>query len=156
MAKNKTKKVVKKEEKIDGLNPKDIQNIRSAIRQVWSWSVPARLVRKRCVGEDGFPRCENKKCASKGKPVPKVFVDHIEVMGDLLSPDYIKRMWTPSKNLQGLCKKCHDAKTALEKKRAKREAELAPPVHFDCKFEPFRNFTVTPEGIFFDDYEDEK
>ena len=92
MAKKKTKKSTEKVEKIDGLNPKDIKNIRAAIRQVWSWSVPARLVRARCLGADGFARCENKKCESKGKPVPKVFVDHIEVMGDLLSPNYIKHI----------------------------------------------------------------
>lgn len=116
MAKKKTKKSKEKEQKIDGLNPKDIQNIRNAIRQVWSWSVPARLVRKRCIGPDGFPRCENKKCESKGKPVPKVFVDHIEVMGSVLAPDYISRMWCPSTKLQGLCKQCHDAKTKLERK----------------------------------------
>ena len=134
-SKKNTKKVV--EEKIDGLDPKDIQNIRNAIRQVWSWSVPARLVRKRCIGADGFPRCENKKCDSRGKPVPKIFVDHIEVMGSVLAPDYIVRMWTPSKNLQGLCKKCHDAKTKLERSSVK-------PI--PKKFKPYS----------FDDYEDEK
>lgn len=112
MAKKKRKTAA---EKIDGLGPDDLQKIHKAVRQVWSWSHPWRLVKKRCTHEDGFMRCENKKCESKGKPVPKVFVDHIDPVGEIGGPDYIKRMWTPSINLQGLCKKCHDAKTKAER-----------------------------------------
>jgi hypothetical protein len=118
------KKTSKKVEKIDGLGPEDIKKIRAAIRQVWAWSHPRRLVVKRCEIAGGFSKCEQckKKCA-------KIFVDHIKVMGDLLAPDYILRMWTPSKNLQGLCKKCHDDKTKDERKLQRQiekdaEAEL--------------------------------
>ena len=64
---------------------------------------------------DGFPRCESKQCANRGKPVPKVFVDHIEPVGKVGGPRYIQRMFIPSVGLQCLCKKCHDAKTKEEK-----------------------------------------
>lgn len=74
-----------------------------------------RLVKKRCMGEDGFPRCENKKCLSKGKPVPAIQADHIRPIGEIGGPDYIKRMFVSSKEMQGLCKKCHAEKTKQEK-----------------------------------------
>lgn len=106
----------KKEKKIDGLNPSDIKKLRAAIRQVWSWSTPKRLCIARATGKDGFARCEG--CRRK---VPKVFADHIRVMGDVLAPDYLVRMFTPSKNLQALCSKCHNAKTAIERKDRERE-----------------------------------
>lgn len=103
----------KAKKKVDGWNPKDITKLRAAIRQVWSWSQPARLVRSRCLTKDGFSKCENKKCR---KTVPKIFVDHIEVMGSIFGERYLERMGAPSTELQGLCKKCHDAKTAIERK----------------------------------------
>lgn len=101
----------KAKEKVDGWNPKDVTKLRNAIRQVWSWSQPARLVRARCLLKNGFSKCE--KCR---KTVPKIFVDHIQVMGSIFGEGYIERMGAPSTELQGLCKKCHDAKTALERK----------------------------------------
>ncbi len=103
----------KKETKVDGINPRDIDNLRKAIRQVWSWSYPRKLCIARATDKDGFGKCE--KCKRR---VPKLFGDHKQVMGDVLAPDYIKRMWTPSKNLQALCKKCHDKKTRDERKEA--------------------------------------
>jgi hypothetical protein len=95
---------------VDGLSAKDKKNLRSAIRKVWQWSTPHRLVIKRCLLPNGFSKCEGCK-----KRCPRVYVDHIQRVGDV-DDGYIRRMWTPSKNLQGLCKKCHDAKTAVERK----------------------------------------
>jgi len=93
----------------DGLGPKEIEQIRKAVRQVWHWSYAKKLVTKRCTGEDGFPFCE--LCFSI---CPKVFVDHIITVGDV-DGGFLKRMFTPSKNLQGLCKRCHDLKTKHER-----------------------------------------
>ncbi len=75
-----------------------------------------RLVRKRSMHADGFPRCENKKCPHKGRPVPAIQVDHIEPIGAIGGPYYIQRMFISSKELQALCKQCHAAKTKTEKK----------------------------------------
>jgi hypothetical protein len=108
MAKRKAKP---KPQKIDGLSPGDVEKIRKAIRQVWSWSYPRKLCIARCTGEDGFPQCE--QCKER---CPKIFVDHITRVG-CVDAGFIERMFTPSMNLQGLCKRCHDAKTRLERKR---------------------------------------
>lgn len=103
-------------EKVDGLSSDDIKKIRAAIRQVWSWSHPRRLCVARCTGKDGFARCEqcHKKC-------PKIFVDHVLNVGEV-DAGFIGRLFTPSKNLQGLCKKCHSLKTNQERKN-KRDLE---------------------------------
>jgi hypothetical protein len=113
------KKLVKvKVEKIDGLSPKDVEKIRKAIRQVWSWSHMWNLVRKRCLLPNGFSRCEGCK-----KRCPKVFVDHIERVGDV-DAGFIDRLFCPSSKLQGLCKECHALKTAQERKDAKAAQKL--------------------------------
>lgn len=114
MAKRVKKAKKEKPAPIDGLSPGDLKRIQSAVRQVWSWSHPWRLVKKRSMHADGFPRCENKKCKHKGKAVPKVFVDHIESVGEIGGPDYIKRMFIPSCKLQALCNDCHKIKTKEE------------------------------------------
>lgn len=120
------KKTKIKPQKVDGLGPDDLKKIQRGVRQAWMWSHAWRLVKKRCTGVDGFSYCEGKNCASKGKPVPKIFVDHIDPVGEITGPDYIKRTFVPSVQLQGLCKKCHDPKTKKEagaraaKKRAKK------------------------------------
>jgi hypothetical protein len=114
------KKPKSKSEKIDGLGPDDLKKIHKAVRQVWSWSHPRRLAVARATGKDGFPRCE--KCR---KRVPKVAVDHIEPVGEIGGPDYIRRMWCPSSKLQCLCRKCHAPKTqaeARERAKTKRAA----------------------------------
>lgn len=112
----KTKKAKKRKiEAVDGFGPKERQMVHKAVRQVWSWSRAWRLTKARCMGPDGFPRCENKNCPNKGRPVPKVFIDHVNPVGEVGGPNYIKRMFIPSKELQGLCKTCHDLKTKLEK-----------------------------------------
>lgn len=99
---------------VDGLGPKDIKKLRTAIRQVWSWSYAKKLVVKRCTDKNGFARCENPKC--KKRKCPKIFVDHIMRCGNV-DEGYIKRMFVPSKSLQGLCKICHDTKTRWERKQ---------------------------------------
>lgn len=105
----KSKNSKKKLEPVDGLGPKDIERLRSAIRQVWSWSRPRQLCVARATMADGFPRCE--KCKQK---VPKVYPDHIEPCGDL-DEGYIRRMFVPSAKLQALCRKCHNEKTKHER-----------------------------------------
>jgi len=99
--------------KIDGLSPKDIERIRRAVRQVWSWSTPRRICIARATGKDGFATCE--KCKTK---VAKVYADHIDRVGDV-DGGFIARMFRPSKFLQALCKKCHDKKTRDEKSEAR-------------------------------------
>lgn len=77
----------------------------------------------RAMHADGFPRCENKRCERRGKPVPKVFVDHVKPFGKLDTLDNpLFRMFIPSKALQSLCKKCHDAKTKKENKSLKKKS----------------------------------
>jgi hypothetical protein len=99
--------------KLDGeLTATDIKQIRSALRQVWGRSSLARkLCIKRATGKDGFAKCELCK-----KKVPKVAVDHIQALGDVQAPDYIKRLWCHSSKLQALCLSCHGKKTRAERK----------------------------------------
>ena len=98
---------------VDGLSPKDIEKIRRAIRQVWSWSYPRRLCLKRALQADGFSVCELCK-----KTVPKVYADHLENVGDV-DAGFIERLFCPSNQLQAICKKCHDVKTRAERQAAK-------------------------------------
>lgn len=106
----------KKLEKEDGLGPKELAQLRSAIRLVWQRSKQRRLVIKRCTGADGFPVCE--LCKSK---VPKIQVDHIEPVGEVLESGYIKRMMCSSLGLVGLCIPCHRIKTKQQAQdRAKK------------------------------------
>lgn len=100
-----------KPEKVDGLSADDRKKLRSAIRQVWSWSYPRRLCVKRATDhETGFATCE--QC---GKTVAKIYPDHIKPVGEL-SDGYIERMFCPSSELQALCSKCHARKTREERK----------------------------------------
>jgi len=46
--------------------------------------------------------------------VPKIYVDHIQAVGDV-DEGFLKRMFVPSTELQGLCKQCHDKKTKAER-----------------------------------------
>lgn len=102
--------------KTDGLGPYEIKRIRSAVRQVWHRCHARALVVKRCTGKDGFPRCET--C---GKKTPVLKIDHIEAVGDV-DAGFILRMFVPSKQLQGMCKKCHDAKTRSERAVLKKRS----------------------------------
>lgn len=105
--------MAKKNKPSDGLGPKEIQKIRSAIRQVWQRSKARAMVVRRCALPGGYARCERAGC---GKKVPKIYVDHIIRCGDLLDPGYILRMFVSSSLLQGLCKDCHDEKTRSERR----------------------------------------
>lgn len=99
---------------IDGFGPKEVSRIRSALRDVWRYSKAHQIVVRRCLIKDGYSRCE--KCKEK---CPKVLVDHIQPCGTPADPLYIGRLMVPSKKLQGLCKKCHDKKTSVERKASK-------------------------------------
>lgn len=122
------KKKKEKLEAVDGLGPKELKQIHKAIRQVWSWSRAHRLAKARCLGKDGFHRCEQCK-----KKVPKVFVDHISPVGEVGGPGYIQRLFIPSSGLQCLCKKCHDAKTKAERESKKTIVEMLRDAAADSK-----------------------
>lgn len=104
--------------KSDGLGPLEIRKIRSAIRQVWHRSYARLLCAKRCIGKDGFSYCE--KCSKKA---PKVYIDHIVAVGDV-DGGFLERLFCPSEKLQGLCKKCHDEKTKLERKAKPKQGKI--------------------------------
>ncbi len=114
----KAKKLKKGPEKTDGLGAHEKKKIRAAVRQVWHRSHARKLVVNRCIGFDGFSYCE--LCDER---TPQLKIDHINKVGDV-DEGFLKRMFTPSKNLQGLCKKCHDDKTkkerALDRARKKK------------------------------------
>lgn len=99
----------KKLKPTDGLGPLEVKKLRAALRLVWHRSHPRKLVVNRCIGADGFFRCE--KCKRK---TPQIKIDHKTVLGSL-DRDYIQRLFCSSKELQGLCKKCHDVKTKKER-----------------------------------------
>ena len=99
--------------KFDGLNDDDVKKIKKVLRQVWSWSFSWRLVKKRCDIGGGYSRCE--ACR---KRVPKVYVDHIKAVGTF-DDNFIKRLFVPSNQLQGLCNSCHKVKTKADLKAIK-------------------------------------
>lgn len=108
------KKAAKKEKpaKVDGLGPDDKKKLRTAIRQVWSWSYPRRLCVARATDTlTGFATCE--QCQAT---VAKIYPDHIIPAGEFDS-GFIDRMFVPSKELQALCKKCHQVKTNAERRK---------------------------------------
>lgn len=120
MAKKPIKKTAKMTEKrskrtqtvtpvVDGFGPKDAKRVRTACRRAWSWSYARRLVIERTTGKDGFSYCEQCK-----KKCPKIFVDHIDRVGEVDS-GFLERLFVPSTKMQGLCKKCHNEKTKEEK-----------------------------------------
>lgn len=115
-----------KPERVDGLGPEDLKKIHRALGQVRSWSYPVRLAKKRALHEDGFYRCENRKCPDKGKPVPRIQVDHIHPIGEVGGPEYIQRMFVSSDKLQCLCVKCHRVKTNAERAAKKPSVVGAP------------------------------
>lgn len=102
-----------KKQKTDGLGPVEIAKIRAAIRQVWQRCEARRLVVKRCALPGGYARCEG--C---GEKVPKVYIDHIDPVGDV-GWGFIERLFCPSHRLMGLCLECHRVKTNTER-RTKR------------------------------------
>ena len=89
------------------ITPKTVAYLKSAIRKIWRWSAARRecLKAKVCVG-----------CRAASK---KLFADHIKPVVDpergfTTWDEYIDRMFNGA--LQPLCKKCHAAKTARERK----------------------------------------
>jgi len=98
---------------IDGISEKDIAKLRAAIRKVWMWSYPRRLAKNRCLNKNGFFVCEN--C---DRITPTIHIDHIIPVGDL-DEGYFLRLYCPSNQLQALCKKCHNAKTKMERLQLK-------------------------------------
>ena len=111
----------KKKEKakpIDGLGSVELQKLRNAVRQIWQRSKAWKIVKARCLDEEGYPKCE--QCHLR---VPKIFVDHIVPIGDMLEPGFFERLMVPSTELRGICKECHAPKTKRdnEKTRAKKK-----------------------------------
>jgi hypothetical protein len=105
----------KKTPKVDGgIDAKQLTKIRSALRQIWRYSLAHKITTARCVGRGGFSHCE--KC---GKRAPKVYIDHIVPVGDLLHGG-IERLFVASSGLQGLCKPCHAVKTKIDNAVTKR------------------------------------
>lgn len=103
-----------------GLSVKEKKSLRDAIRQIWyRQSYARKLVVKRCLVEGGFSRCE--LCL---EVCPKIAVDHTTPCGTLDS-GFIERCFVSSDVLQGLCKRCHAAKTKQDKVREKTLSEKA-------------------------------
>jgi len=115
MAKKKKKR--EKLPEVDGLGPKDIKRLMTAIARIWSWSYPRRLCIERSTDFDGFPYCE--KCKER---TPKNFIDHKVPRGSW-DENYIKRTFCSSKGLQALCKSCHAKKTKRDNKLTKLKKE---------------------------------
>jgi len=93
----------------DGFGPRERARLVSAIRQVWYQCRARKLCVARCTDKAGFTFCE--KCRAR---TPKLKVDHIEPCGPVDSDGFLQRLLCPSIKLQGLCKECHDLKTAGE------------------------------------------
>lgn len=102
--------------KIDGLGPHDTKRILTALRKIWGWNYGRKLVIDRCTDGEGFGRCE--KCK---KRCPKIFVDHIRPVGTFHPRETILKMFVSSKQLQGLCKICHQKKTNVENAKTRRK-----------------------------------
>ena len=103
-----------KVEKIDGLNPQEIEKIRKAIRQVWNWSYSRNLAKKRCTDKEGYYQCEGPNHIGR-KRTPKIQIHHLHTVGDIDS-GFLERLFCPSKELLCLCPKCHKKLTDIERK----------------------------------------
>lgn len=108
---------MKKNKPTDGLGPYEIAKIRSAVRMVWHRSMARRLVVRRCTDEDKYLFCET--CLKK---TPILKIDHIVPAGKV-DAGYIDRMFCSSVGLQGMCVKCHTAKTRLERNGINTESK---------------------------------
>lgn len=106
---------------VDGLGPKDIKRLVTAIRKVWGWNYARRITLERARDKDGFDVCE--LCF---KRTPKNYPDHIEPVGPFHPKTFIARMFVSSKDLQAVCKECHRKKTNREFKmrRDKKKKEI--------------------------------
>lgn len=122
-ARAKEKRVQKQQARqVDGLGPHAKTRLRSAIRDVWHGSYARKLAAERCIGKDGFPRCE--QC---GRKVPKVTIDHMVPVGEV-DDGFIRRMFCSSDRLKALCGPCHSVKTKADNaslRKKQRAAEAA-------------------------------
>jgi 5-methylcytosine-specific restriction endonuclease McrA len=106
-------------EPTDGLGPRELKRISSVIRAVWYQCRARNLVKARCKGKDGFFYCE--KCKER---TPVLQVDHLVPAGSINDEGFILRLFCPSSQLQGLCKKCHAPKTRKEAKARRKKKQL--------------------------------
>lgn len=100
--------------------------IRSGLRQKSRWWKPAseakNLARRPYIGKNKRQKWEYKcaECAHYFKAI-EINVDHIvpagtlKVYGDL--PGFVERLFCEVDGLQVMCTKCHDIKTAKERKK---------------------------------------
>ena len=102
---------MKKNQPTDGLGPYEIAKLRSACRLVWQRSLARREAQKRAKLPNDFWKCDGCEAV-----VPRIFVDHIDAVGDVMGYGYFERLFCHSSRLQALCKACHDAKTKAERK----------------------------------------
>lgn len=136
VAKKKSKSKISSELKVDGFGPKEKANVRKAIRLVWTRSHAKQLVVKRCTGADGFLYCEHCK-----ERAPKIEVNHKVTVGDV-DDGFLKRLFVPSTEMEGLCKKCHAPITNKERREAtakkkgiKEEVMSGQYPHLETKFD---------------------
>ena len=104
---------------------KFFQFIRSGLRSKWTRWPPKfevlNAARREYQGDNKRQKYEY-KCAKcrKHYPQKEVSVDHIEPVGTLRSfddlPEFCRRLFVGTSKLQLLCKRCHDKKTAAERK----------------------------------------
>jgi len=113
LSKKKTKAVA-----IDGFGSVEQMKLRNAIRQVWQRSKQWGIVKARCKNDDGYFVCEE-----RNTQVPKISVDHIVPIGDMLEPGFLERLMVPSSELQGLCDPCHKPKTKKDNATTKAKKE---------------------------------
>lgn len=108
----------KKSPQTDGLGPRELEKISSALRQVWYRCHARKLSIKRCTDTDGFTVCE--LCKER---TPKLKIDHIIPVGSIKNEGCILRLFCPSSGLQGLCHTCHKKKTKLETQARKNQSQ---------------------------------
>lgn len=102
--------------------PNTKSRITSALRQVWRFSDERRFALERARLSRGVYQCE--LCGHKSGP-KGVQVDHIvpcRLPGDDSWDGFINRLFCPPEGLQVICKGCHDAETAKQRK-ARSEAK---------------------------------
>lgn len=119
LAPERIKMAKKRREKVDGFGPHEKAKVRAAVRQVWHRSHARKLCVQRCTDKHGFAFCE--KCKRR---CPKAKIDHINQVGEV-GQGFLERMFVPSKMLRGLCDKCHNEKTKLERKKAAAKKKAA-------------------------------
>lgn len=111
------------------MTPKERNLIKGAIRRVFSRSELRRQILRQAIIEHHDPKRKRVKtwvqCAGCKQPeaISNVEVDHIDPviplhlqLEDITWDNLIDRIWCAIDNLQVLCTKCHDEKSARERK----------------------------------------